>query len=386
MNRLIRASAFFLSGFVAVTGTAANSSATVDETATSTLPDAFRQLPFPVLRATPELLGVYNLLFRSLFDRHRDMDLPTALLLDEQGAIVKVYQGAANPESLVRDSTTIPRTAAERMAKALPFAGVSDNYDFGRNYLAYGSLFFERGYPVPAEEFFKLALNDDPESAEPHYGLGSVYLQQEKSAEARKSFLRATELRANYPGTLAKAWNNLGILAAREGHTDDAIMNFQKGLAADPDYSVAIDNLGNAYRQAKQWENAKSAFRRALELDTRDAEANYGLGMVFAQLDDAQHAYEFLQKAVAARPAYPEALNNLGILYLRTDRKDEAEKSFRESIRAAPEFDQSYLNLARLYAIEGDTQKARAVLLELLKKHPRHPLAEQMLAQFPQRD
>jgi len=52
----------------------------------------------------------------------------------------------------------------------------------------------------------------------------------------------------------------------------------------------------------------------------------------------------------------------------------------------APEFDQSYLNLARLYAIEGDTQKARAVLLELLKKHPRHPLAEQMLAQFPQRD
>jgi Flp pilus assembly protein TadD len=367
-------------------GTAANSSATVDGAATGTLPDAFPQLPFPVLRATPQLLGIYNLLFRSLFDRHRDMDLPTALLLDEQGAIVKVYQGAVNPESLVHDSTNIPRTAAERMAKALPFAGVSDNYDFGRNYLAYGSLFFERGYPAPAEEFFKLALNDDPESAEPHYGLGSVYLQQEKSAEARKSFVRATELRANYPGTLAKAWNNLGILAAREGHTDDAITNFQKGLAADPDYSLAIDNLGNAYRQAKQWENAKSAFRRALELDMRDAEANYGLGMVFAQLDDAQHAYEFLQKAIAARPDYPEALNNLGILYLRTDRKDEAEKSFRESIRVAPEFDQSYLNLARLYAIEGDTQKARAVLLELLKKHPRHPLAEQMLAQFPQRD
>jgi Flp pilus assembly protein TadD len=93
-----------------------------------------------------------------------------------------------------------------------------------------------------------------------------------------------------------------------------------------------------------------------------------------------------LQKAIAARPDYPEALNNLGILYLRTDRKDEAEKSFRESIRVAPEFDQSYLNLARLYAIEGDTQKARLVLLELLKKHPGYPLAEQMLTQFPQRD
>ena len=370
-------------------GTGANSSVTVSDGAATTGAAGMlsHSCLFQCWRATRNCWAFTNCCF-ALFStrvnsRHTHRSPPPPSCSTSRARRKGVHQGAVitQKDSLVRDSTNIPRTTAERMAKALPFAGVSDNYEFGRNYLAYGSLFFERGYPAPAEEFFKLALNDDSESAEPHYGLGSVYLQQGKSAEARKSFVRATELRANYPGTRAKAWNNLGILAAREGRTDDAIANFQKGLAADPDYSVAIDNLGNAYRQAKQWENAKSAFRRALELDARDAEANYGLGMVFAQLDDAQHAYEFLQKAIAARPDYPEALNNLGIVYLRTDRKDEAEKSFRESMRVSPEFDQSYLNLARLYAIEGDPQKARAVLLELLKKHPRHPLAEQMLAQ-----
>ena len=343
-----------------------------------------RQLPFLALQYSPELSGVYNLVFRSLFDRHRDMPLPTAFLLDERGMIVKIYQGSVRPETIEHDCRNIPQTTAERLAKALPFPGVTDSYDFGRNYLSYGSVFFERGFLGPAEEFFKLALKDDPSGAEAHYGLGSVYLQQQKNAAARESFERAVQLQASYPGTLARAWNNLGILAAREGHTDEAIANFQQALKADPDYGVALNNLGSAYRQARQWENAKDAFRRALALDAQDAEANYGLGMVFAQQDDAERAYEFLQKALAARPEYPEALNNLGILYLRTNRKQEAEKSFQESIRAAPTFDQSYLNLARLYAIEGQPQKARAVLLELLKQHPGHPLAEKELSQLPE--
>lgn len=348
------------------------------------LPEVLQRLSFPVLRATPDLLGIYDLLFRSLFDRHRDMNLPTAFLLDEQGSVVKIDQGVVALGNLERDVRSIPRTGAERLAKALPFPGVSDSYEFGRNYLSFGSVFFERGYLAPTEEFFKLALRDDPSGAEAYYGLGSVYLQQEKLAEARKSFERAVRLQANYPGTLPRAWNNLGLLAAREGRTDEAIANFKQALSADPDYGVAIDNLGNAYRQAKQWENAKSAFGRALELNAEDAEANYGLGMVFAQLGDTEKAYELLQKALAVRPIYPEALNNLGILYLRTGRKEDAERSFQESIRVAPAFDQAYLNLARLYIIEGEAQKARAVLQELLKQHPGHPQAEKELSQLPE--
>jgi tetratricopeptide (TPR) repeat protein len=354
------------------------------ESAESGALERLRQLPFPVLRFTPDLPGIFNLLFRSFFDRHRDMDLPASFLIDDQGAIVKIYQGTVRPEILQNDCRNIPRTPAQLLAKALPFPGVSDSYEFGRNYLSYGSLFFERGYLAPAENFLQLALRDNPSSAEAYYGLGSVYLRQKNNTEARTSFESAVQSQANYPGTLSKAWNNLGILAAQERRTEEAVANFQQAIKLDPDYGVAVVNLGNAYRQARQWENAKGAFRRALELNPQDADANYAMGMVFAQLDDAEHAYEFLQQAIAARPNYPEALNNLGILYLRTNRKDDAEKSFQESIRVAPAFDQSYLNLARLYAIEGEPQKARAILLELLKQHPGHAEATQELSQLPE--
>jgi tetratricopeptide (TPR) repeat protein len=346
--------------------------------------DSFRSLSFPVLRSTPDVTAIYNILFRSLFDRHRDMPLPCSFLLDAHGTIAKIYQGAISLQQIETDVRSIPQTAAERMAKALPFSGVIGNYEFGRNYLSYGSVYFERGYLEPAEAFFELAQRDDPSASEAYYGLGSVYLQQQKSSEARQSFQRAVELKPNYPGTLQRAWNNLGILVAREGKTAEAIENFQQSLKIDPSYLVALDNLGNAYRQGKQWDKAKEAFERALQSNSDDPEANYGLGLIAGQTDQPETAEQFFHKALAARPVYPEALNNLGVLYLRTRRPEQAEKSFQESIRVAPEFEQSYLNLARLYAIEGDTAKARAVLVDLLKRHPGFPPAEQELSQLPQ--
>jgi len=344
----------------------------------------YRRFSFSILADVPDVVAVYNILYRSLFDRHRDLRVPSSLLLDENGAVVRIYVGSVQPAQIAEDSRQIPRTAAERMTKALPFPGIGETTDFGRNYLSYGSVFFDRGYLPEAEGFFQLALRDDPSSAEAHYGLGTISLQQEEPAPAHIHFERAVQLQARYPGTLPNAWNNLGILAARGGHTDEGIRDFQRALEIDPDHLIALQNLGNAYRQIKRWDDAKSVLQRALQLSPENPEANYGLGMVFAQLNDTEHAYEYLQKALAARPAYPEALNNLGILYLRTQRRDEAESSFRESIRVAPSFDQAYLNLARLYTIEGDTQKARTVLLQLLKQHPGHAQAEKELEQLPQ--
>ena len=328
------------------------------------------------------MAGIYNILYRYLFDRHRDLSLPTSFLIDANGDIVKVYQGPVNPEHIERDFRHIPQTKAERLAKALPFPGVAETTEFSRNYLSYGSVFFQRCYYGQAGASFQRALRDDPSSAEALYGLGSVYLQQQKTAEARESFAQVTKLQASYPDTLPNAWNNLGLLATREGRTADAIPYFQEALRLSPDHLIALDNLGNAYRQQKQWEEARKTLEHAVAVGPDDPEANYSLGMVYAQLDDSGRAYEYLQRALRLRPGYPEAINNLGVLYLRTQRRDQAVASFEECIRVAPAFDQSYLNLARVYALEGAPDKARAVLLELLKQHPDHAQAKQMLKEL----
>jgi tetratricopeptide (TPR) repeat protein len=343
-----------------------------------------RRLSFPILRGSTDVASIYNIIYRYLFDRHRDLGLPTSFLIDDQGDIVKVYQGLVDSERVEQDFRHIPQTDAERLTRALPFPGVSETFEFGRNYLSYGSVFFQRGYFEQAAASFARALSDDPSSAEALYGLGSSYLNLQKTAEARDCFERATKLRASYPDTLANAWNNLGLLDTREGRTGEAVKSFQEALRLSPDHLIALNNLGNAYRVQKNADEARKVFERALLLSPNDPEANYGLGMVYAQADDTTHAYEHLHRALQSRPAYPEALNNLGILYLRTQRRDEAVATFEECIRIAPAFDQSYLNLARVYSIEGTPEKARSVLLDLLKQHPDHAQAQSMIAQLPQ--
>ena len=341
-----------------------------------------RGFSFPVLRASDEVTGVYNILYRYLFDRHRDLGLPTSFLIDASGEIVKIYQGPVDPDRIEQDFRNIPRTMAERLAKALPFPGLTEATEFSRNYLSYGSVFFQLGFYDQARASFERAFRDDPSSAEALYGLGSVYLQQQNNAKARECFERTVKLAASYPDTLPNAWNNLGLLATREGRTSEAIPYFQQALKLSPDHLIALDNLGNAYRQQKQWNEARRTLEHAVAVGPQDPEANYSLGMVFAQLDDADRAYELLERALALRPVYPEALNNLGILYLRTQRRDQAVATFEQCIRLAPTFDQSYLNLARVYAVEGTPDKARAVLLDLLKQHPNHPQAQKMLGEL----
>jgi len=336
----------------------------------------------PILRPSQDVASIYNILYRQMFDRHRDLTLPTSFLINAQGEIVKVYQGAIDPDQVEKDSAEIPADDAARLARSLPFPIPGHSLEFGRNYLSLGALFFQRGYLDQAEAAFQQASHDDPGSAEALYGIGSVYLNQNKNAAAREVFERAVKLQPSYPDTIPDSWNNLGVLATREGRIDDAIASFQKALQVNPHHVAALDNIGNAYRMQKRWEDAQKVLLQAVELAPHDPEANYSLGMVYAQTDQPDKAESHLQQALKERPDYPEALNNLGILYLLTRRRDQAVQSFERCIRVAPGFDQAYLNLARVYALEGARDQARNLLLQLLKQHPDHVQARQMMEQL----
>jgi tetratricopeptide (TPR) repeat protein/thiol-disulfide isomerase/thioredoxin len=355
----------------------------VSDSADAHLPAFVSRLSFSVLRASDDVAAVYNIIYHQMFDRHRDLPLPTSFLIDRNGDIVKVYQGSIVPEHVEQDWHDIPRTDAEWPARALPFPSSTQTLQFGRNFLSYGALFFQRGYLDQAEASFQQALrDDDPANAEALYGIGSVYLNQNKNSAARETFERVVKLQANYPDTIPDAWNNLGVISTREGRVDESIPLFLAALRLNPHHLLSLDNLGNAYRLQKRWDEARATLERALEVAPQDPEANYSLGMVYAQTGDNDKAYEHLQRALRARPVYPEALNNLGILYLVTQRRDEAVASFEQSIRVAPLFDQAYLNLARVYALEGARDKARSVLLDLLKQNPDHTAAKNALEQL----
>jgi tetratricopeptide (TPR) repeat protein len=332
-------------------------------------------LTFPILIATPEVAGIYNIVYRYLFDRHRDLCVPTSFLVDGGGNIVKVYQGIFAPENLLQDVASVPKTPAERVRKALPFAGTLHQDAFQRNDFTYGVAFFQRGFLDQAEQSFRQVIATKPDDPEAYYNLGTLYLQRHSLTGAQKYLEQTVKLRPNYP----EAWNNLGMLAAQAGNTTEAIRNFQQSLQLRPDYATALLNLGNLYRRQGNLEEAEKLLKRAFDSEPRNPEVNYGIGMLYAHQNQTGRAVQYLEDAIKLRPDYSDALNNLGVLFVQAQRYPEAEEKFKACIREAPNFDQAYLNLARLYLVLNEKEKARVVLQALLQAQPQHKIAQQML-------
>ena len=330
---------------------------------------------FPTLLATQDVAGVYNIIYRYLFDRRRDLGLPTSFLLNKEGMIVKVYQGPVAAERFLEDVKSVPSNSADRMRRALPFAGTLFQSTFQRNDFTYGVSFFQHGYLEQAEASFKQVIAAKPDRPEAFYNLGTLYLRRNALPDARTYLEQAVKLRPEYP----EAWNNLGMIAANENQVDEAVRNFQQSLEQRPTYTIALLNLGNLYRRQGNLAEAEKFLNRAHEIEPDDPEVNYNLGMLYARQDQVQSAQQYLERALSARPDYPDALNNLGVLLVREQRYPEAEQRFKTCIQVAPNFDQAYMNLARLYVILNDKEKAREILLALLRQQPQHKMAQQAL-------
>jgi len=332
-------------------------------------------LSFPVLFATEDVAGIYNIIYRYLFDRRRDLAIPTSFLLDRDSIIIKIYQGSIDPQRLIEDVKSIPTTTAARIKNALPFNGELYQGAFLRNDFTYGVALFQHGYLDQAAESFQQVIATKPDDPEGYYNLGTLNLRRSDFQQARHYLEQTVKLRPNYP----EAWNNLGMIAAQEGRAEEAIKNFQQSLILRPNYAIALLNLGNVYRRQGSFGKAEECLNPALQIQPDDPEVHYSLGMLFAQQNQLQQASVYLQKAIDLRPEYPEAINNLGILFVQMQDYSKAEEQFKTCIRLIPNFDQAYLNLSRLYALRNERERARDVLQELLQIQPQNTGALQIL-------
>lgn len=335
-------------------------------------------LTFPVLLASEDTLNICNLLYRYLFDRHRNLGVPTSFLVDEKGLIIKVYQGPLKPTNLEEALSRIPQNQKERESQALPFPGKFYAGEFHRFPFAYGVAFSRAGYNDEAIAWFQQVVNKYPEYAAAHYNLGTIYLNKGLLPQAKEHLRRATELRPMD----ASAWNNRGMVAALEGHTEEAVKCFQEAIRHNSQHVIALENLGKLYHDNGRFKEAEETFERALSTDPQNPDVNYDLGMLFAQQDDTERARVYLQKAIELRPIYPDALNNLGVLNIRTGKLPDAQAVLEECIRVAPNFDVAYLNLAKVYVAMGKSEKARGALRKLLEISPGNQAAHQALQEL----
>nr|BAD43362.1 unknown protein [Arabidopsis thaliana] len=157
----------------------------------------------------------------------------------------------------------------------------------------------------------KQAVTEDPEDAVRWHQLGlhSLCSQQYKLSQ---KYLKAAVGRSR---ECSYAWSNLGISLQLSDEHSEAEEVYKRALTVSKeDQAHAIlSNLGNLYRQKKQYEVSKAMFSKALEL----------------------------------KPGYAPAYNNLGLVFVAERRWEEAKSCFEKSLEADSLLDAAQSNLLK---------------------------------------
>jgi tetratricopeptide (TPR) repeat protein len=363
LEQLQKASVALSGQGISVVGMAVNGA--TDKTAIDEFARSAR-LTFPILLADDRAIGAWNIQYRYLFDRRRDISLPMSFLLDQSGAIIRIYHGTVAPQSVIDDSKSAPATPEERFARAMPFPGPYYGNAMKRDYFTYGIAFVEYGYADEAQAAFQRVLDADPNHAAAWFNLGTIYLNKEMYPEARKCLLESVRLNPKD----ADAWNNLGMVSGEQQNYDQALEEFRRSALANPNYIVAVQNMLRIYQFQNRPADAQKVLEELIALAPGNSDLHLGLGMTLVAQNDMARALDELETAVRLRPDSTDALNDLGAVLLRLGRAQEALARFQEYRRIAPDFDRPYINSAMIYNSAGQPAKARQQLEDFLARHP----------------
>ena len=331
----------------------------------------------PVVRATPAVGMSYAILNRHLYMNRQDLHLPTSLLLDASGNVVKAYRGRVDVDHIVKDAASIDVPSRERLARAVPFAGTFYSPLPLRNYLPYGRELLDQGLEAAAVIAFERAADANP-GASTLYRLGTLLAKTGETARARAAFERALVLE---PG-LAEANNDLGALLAQGGDLDAAMSRFRAALASTPDYPDALNNLGYALLLTGHDADARALYEKALALQPDFPEALNNLGLLFGRGGDMDRAERYFRDALRRRPDYGEAANNLALVLVSKQQADAAIALLEDALRRTPAYETGYITLAKIYASVGRLPAAIATLDRLLERNPAHAAARDLRRQW----
>jgi Tfp pilus assembly protein PilF len=331
----------------------------------------------PVVIATPEVSLSYAILNRHLFMNRQDLRLPTCLLLDAAGNVVKVYRDRVDVGQIVKDASTIDVSSTERLTRAMPFHGTFYSGLPLRNYLPYGRELLDNGLEGAAVLAFERAAEANP-GASTLYRLGTLLARSGETVRARAAFERALVLQPD----LAEANNDLGALLAQGGDLDAAVGRFRAALASMPDYPDALNNLGYALLLTGRDEEARALYEKALALQPDFPEALNNLGLLFGRAGDMDRAERYFRDALGRRPDYGEAANNLALVLVSRGQSDAAVSLLQGVLQRTPEYEAAYVTLAKIHFSAGRSTEGIAVLERLLQRNPKHAVALELLRQW----
>ena len=264
---------------------------------------------------------------------------------------------------------------------------------------AYARALAAIGQKTAATAKMKAALGQEPNSADLHDELGSLYAQQKDWPQARQEFSEAIRLNDSFaeahlhlgfvcqaeqdpqaPAEWAKAASlapsdpaiNLaaGKALAEAGQEDQALPILQLAVALEPNSPQASYQLAVVLQRTGHVADAIPLLKRVAEANPENSEALTNLGVALTQQHQATDAIPYLQQAIALTPQNATAHQDLAAAYLQINQVADAITQLKAAISIAPDTAQTHYDLGVAYKLQDDAIDAIPELEKASRLNP----------------
>ncbi len=284
-------------------------------------------------------------------------------------------------EALRREPGSLP--AGLMLAKALLEGGraeesralyqkiVDEHPDTAEAHYGLGRIGAARGETRAAIEHLRKACALFSGFGAAHYALARAYRETGDEAKAREEIALYQQNKLGWPTvpdpwlaaivalkTGANARLRKGIQLTEEGRLREAAEEHEAALATDPKLVQAHVNLIRLYAELGQPGKAEEHYRKALVVDPNLAELHNNYGVLLSGQGRSAEATSAFRKAVELNPAHADAQNNLAYLLMTSGKLDEAAEHYRRSLESRPQYRAARFNLARILVQQGRLREA----------------------------
>ncbi len=244
------------------------------------------------------------------------------------------------------------RSPVPASALGKPLADPKDKVDELESILE-ASDAFRTGRSEQGKQLLQQVQARDPDLYVIPFMLGEEALDRKEWAEAAAQLERALQLNPDFD----QAMTALGRALHQQGRDADAEKWVQKAIERNSRNFRAWYELG-WIQSAHKPEEARRALQKALAIQPNFALALREMGMLEFQARDYANAAQHLQQAADLGLTKPYMLNFLGISYSRIGQLEKAVNSYRKALQEKPDMAEAHLNLG--FAYERLQQPARA--------------------------
>jgi Tfp pilus assembly protein PilF/4-amino-4-deoxy-L-arabinose transferase-like glycosyltransferase len=146
-----------------------------------------------------------------------------------------------------------------------------------------------------------------------------------------------------------------------------ALLEYQKAIANDPDYADAYNNKGETYYLMGNYQAAIGPFEKTIELNPGDPKGYNNLGACYEAQGMLAKACEYYQEALRIAPDHIVARCNLGECFVKQNDIPRALRTFQEALRLDRNNARVHYWLAICYLHEDNSELVKLHLQEALR-------------------